>query len=97
LLTVKDAGALKHRNEQIDRVRQALAGKGWDPDRLFRELDEDKSGSLSITEFRKLVQRLNLPLPEAEIMDLLHAADRDMDGFVTVSEFRRAFRPIGTH
>jgi len=94
VLTVKDLTQLAHRDEQVQRVRDALTSKGWDPDRLFRELDEDKSGTLSVTEFRSLVGRLDLPLPESDVTDLLRAADRDMDGFVTVGEFRRAFAAV---
>ena len=39
---------------------ERLAAKGWKITRLFRSVDEDKSGSISHEEFRTLLARMNI-------------------------------------
>jgi hypothetical protein len=54
---------------------------------LFRRLDKDKSGRLTVKEVKKLAKRLGMSGPE-----LMKAMDQSNDGYIEFKEFERYMR-----
>ena len=59
---------------------------------LFREWDEDGSGSISRKEFRAAMAHLGLEAPRAEVDALLDAWDPDRSGSIEIAELYRQLR-----
>ena len=60
----------------------------------FDAIDEDLSGSVSASEFRVAMIRLNLGLSKEAIDELMHVIDNDGDGELDKVEFLRAMKYI---
>jgi len=58
----------------------------------FHDADIDKSGSLSLSEVKALMHRMDPTFPVSEIEALLKFIDVDDDGLVSFVEFKRLFR-----
>ena len=54
---------------------------------LFRRLDKDKSGRLTVKEMKKLAKRLGMTGPE-----LMRSMDQSNDGYIEFKEFERFMR-----
>ena len=54
---------------------------------LFRRLDKDKSGRLTVKEMEKLAKRLGMTGPE-----IMRAMDQSNDGYIEFKEFERFMR-----
>ncbi|RNA41359.1 hypothetical protein BpHYR1_043584 [Brachionus plicatilis] len=63
---------------------------------IFNEEDMDQSGSLSVEEARKLMQKLNAQLNTdyEDVERFLSALDRDQDGRISLKELRKAFEKL---
>ena len=72
---------------------ERLAAKGWKITRLFRSVDEDKSGSISHEEFRTLLARMNIVMTDSDFVEFMKTVDDDNSGQVMYSEvgFGRVF------
>ena len=64
----------------IEIIRETLLA-------LFRRLDKDKSGRLTVKEINKLAKRLGMTGPE-----LMKAIDQSNDGYIEFKEFERYMR-----
>ena len=53
----------------------------------FKVFDDDGSGSISRAELHKAMTTLGDPLTDAEVEEMIHAADMDGDGNINYSEF----------
>ena len=60
----------------------------------FDAIDEDLSGSVSASEFRTAMMRLDLGLTQEAIDELMHVIDNDGDGELDKVEFLRAMKFI---
>jgi Ca2+-binding EF-hand superfamily protein len=72
------------------RILEEIARSGGDPAAIFKRFDTDRSGSLSIPEFRQAVRSLQIDLTEQELLTVMRHYDYDKDGKVQYGEFLRA-------
>ncbi|XP_071044388.1 serine/threonine-protein phosphatase with EF-hands pef-1 [Parasteatoda tepidariorum] len=65
---------------------------------VFKMIDKDGDGSISMDEFTDacsfLGEQLNKPIPPGTIQDLAHSIDMNKDGFIDLNEFLEAFRLV---
>ncbi len=52
--------------------------------KVFALYDDEKTGFLSVKNLRKIVRDIGEEVPEQTLQDLVDAADKDRDGFVSV-------------
>lgn len=69
---------------------------------VFKMIDKDGNGSISMDEFSDacafLGDQLGKPIPPGTIQDLAHSIDMNKDGFIDLNEFLEAFRLVnGNH
>mmetsp|Transcript_21427 Transcript_21427/g.55882 ORF Transcript_21427/g.55882 Transcript_21427/m.55882 type:complete len:529 (-) Transcript_21427:189-1775(-) len=57
---------------------------------LFKSIDTDGSGTITVEELRTTLKKQNKPVIEAELNELLHGADIDGDGTIDYEEFLAA-------
>lgn len=57
---------------------------------LFNEIDKDKSGTITIDEFRAAIKRKGSLMSEQELVDLMEHADVNGDGTIDYEEFLAA-------
>ncbi len=60
---------------------------GINPPQLFKSIDEDGSGTVTIDELRKAFLRYGTKLSEEDLQVLMRAADLDGDGTINYEEF----------
>ena len=60
--------------------------------KLFRIMDDDRSGTLNLEEFTKAMKEYKLGLEEADIQQLFKSFDHDRSGVISHDEFLRSIR-----
>ncbi|XP_031550045.1 serine/threonine-protein phosphatase with EF-hands 2-like [Actinia tenebrosa] len=79
-------------------ITEALYRNRSNLETIFRLMDKDNSGHISMEEFeegcRLLNQHVNTQIPEKSIQDLAKSIDLDNDGFIDFNEFLEAFRLV---
>jgi len=86
----RDSHTLRH------HVRGALMQHGFtiaDLPILFSSFDRDLDGTLSLDEFKTMVNKLKIDLPEKRLLELWARVDEDEDGVMDVDEFMRFLSP----
>lgn len=63
---------------------------------VFKQMDSDNSGKISISEFRNAMRKLNLGLTARDIDAIQARIDTNNDGQVDWDEFQRRFKPSKT-
>ncbi|KAL3809231.1 hypothetical protein ACHAXA_005279 [Cyclostephanos tholiformis] len=58
---------------------------------IFREMDRDRSGRISIKEIKDFAQRLGQPLEEERVKAIFESMDKDRDGKVNAEDFMEWF------
>ncbi|KAK3869497.1 hypothetical protein Pcinc_025193 [Petrolisthes cinctipes] len=65
---------------------------------IFRLIDTDNSGFISMEEFSQtcelLSRHIDVPIPKAEISDLARSIDINKDGYIDFNEFLECFRIV---
>ena len=56
---------------------------------LFRDLDTDRSGDLSISELRVMMQKINLTVDDRYLNAILNCMDTNKNGVVEFEEFQK--------
>eukprot|EP00968_Pinguiococcus_pyrenoidosus_P026942 scaffold7341_cov229-Pinguiococcus_pyrenoidosus.AAC.13 len=79
--------------ELRDRIKRALRRLSREKRggllQAFEEFDQDGSGLVTRSEFRRGLRDLGLKLDDADVFDLVERLDRDGDGRVSYREFRQ--------
>jgi len=75
-----------------EQLREALAKSAMRVVDLFREWDDDHSGTVSKKEFRKAMPMLGLSVPTADIDALFEAWDPDKSGAIEIKELNKLLR-----
>ena len=76
----------------IDQIKQALAGGFGKVMDIFREWDEDGSGTITKKEFRRALPLLGLRLEKKDADDFFDSFDRDLSGEVDYRELHSQLR-----
>jgi Ca2+-binding EF-hand superfamily protein len=83
LVSLRDARRLLH---------EKLGTHGTEARKVFRKLDEDKSGHISEAELRQIMsQKFNIATTDADFASLVAELDHDGSGDITIKEFLAAF------
>merc|ERR550534_3224434 len=61
-------------------------------DKIFRLIDEDKTGFITFKNLKRVVQELKEDLNDDEIQKMIDVADRDDDGKISADEFWRVMK-----
>merc|ERR1712230_321303 len=54
---------------------------------VFRRVDEDHSGSLNMSEFRRALKKFNFDVTDQELISIMRKFDPDGDGSIRYDEF----------
>uniref|UniRef100_A0A8D0BDX2 Calcyphosine n=1 Tax=Salvator merianae TaxID=96440 RepID=A0A8D0BDX2_SALMN len=85
-----DKGAIvKLRAKCLQRGASGIKGLA----RFFRIMDDDKSKSLTLEEFRKGLQEAGVPLEPREVEEIFNQCDKNNSGTLDFTEFLQALRP----
>jgi hypothetical protein len=76
----------------FEKVRQIIRSSSKSFEDIFREFDEDGNGTISQTEFRNAIRKLNLGLSSREIDKLMERIDTNSDGKIDWREFMSKFK-----
>lgn len=75
-----------------EQLRSILAQNAVRVIDLFRDWDEDQSGTITITEFRRAIGALGYEAPKADTQQLFDSFDLDGGGDISYSELNKALR-----
>jgi Ca2+-binding EF-hand superfamily protein len=73
----------------LQRGAAGIIGLG----KVFRRMDDNQSGDLTVDEFTNGIKDSGLPLEEDEMVELFGLFDKDGSGSVNYNEFIQAIRP----
>jgi len=97
MMAEKAGRMLERAHDPVEKVRWSCLKRGATGmlgfGKVFRRMDNDQSGSLSLDEFTQGIQECGIDLSDAEIQELFVKFDRDGSGSVDYNEFLRAIRP----
>ncbi|CAE7614240.1 Kcnd1 [Symbiodinium natans] len=86
----------RHRLLLMQRLRTRFATVGYDPQDipgLFCNYDENGDGELSMDEFRRMLQQLEVEAKDERAHDVFQAFDNDGSGAIDDSEFIKTLFP----
>lgn len=66
----------KFSSDQIEQIKA-----------IFNEIDKDKSGSISVQEFKDALKAAEIEVSQEELMEKVQAADKDGSGSIELAEF----------
>ncbi|XP_070545330.1 EF-hand calcium-binding domain-containing protein 6-like [Ptychodera flava] len=69
------------------RLRQKLVGDWRNLRRAFKKLDPERSGYLSVPEFRSVMQLCNVVMDEDEVYHVMSQFDENMNGKINYNKF----------
>jgi len=81
--SAEDPTLRKLKKTLSSRGASGLAGLA----RRFRLMDEDNTGDVSLTEFKKALRECKMGVADKEVQDLFNAFDEDNSGSITYNEF----------
>mmetsp|Transcript_14046 Transcript_14046/g.12019 ORF Transcript_14046/g.12019 Transcript_14046/m.12019 type:complete len:175 (+) Transcript_14046:97-621(+) len=87
-LDADGSGAIDFK-EFLDMMTARMSDKDTreDIDKVFRLFDDEKSGSISIKNLRRVAQELGETMDDAELNEMIERADSNGDGLVTLDDF----------
>jgi EF-hand domain-containing protein 1 len=75
----------------LSKLKGKLQEKSASLRKMFRKFDEDKSQSISLAEFQRMLDYFGMSLSKQECVTIFRAFDSDGQGFIDYEEFMRAF------
>ncbi|XP_002734907.1 EF-hand calcium-binding domain-containing protein 6-like [Saccoglossus kowalevskii] len=69
------------------RLRQKLVGDWRNLRRAFKKIDSDRSGFLTVPEFRSVLTLCNIIMNEEEVYHVMSTFDENMDGRINYNKF----------
>lgn len=75
----------------MTRLRSCVVKHWKEMRRAFRKVDGANSGSVTPSEFRRILRQFSLDLSEEEFYQLLSHYDNSMDGQVSYNDFIKAY------
>merc|ERR1719272_2603327 len=75
------------KNDILRLVAEKVEAKAKNLRNVFRQFDEDKSGSVDVVEFRRGLAHLGFDLDDKQYAKFLERVDRDGDGDINYTEF----------
>ncbi len=77
---------------KIHEQKQVMSAKSSDLSALFKAVDQDGDGRISVEELSEMMYRLDEPISEAELKEALARVDADKDGRIVFQEFIAVMR-----
>jgi len=75
----------------LSKLKGKLREKSGSLRKMFRKFDEDKSQTISLDEFQRMLDYFGMALSKQECVTIFRAFDADGEGFIEYSEFMEAF------
>jgi Ca2+-binding EF-hand superfamily protein len=87
-LDADGSGAIDFK-EFLDMMTARMSDKDTREDiaKVFKLFDEDKTGTISIKNLRKVARELGETMDDAELQEMIERADSDADGLVSFEDF----------
>lgn len=82
--------------DPLKRIQALIRASPYSIEDIFREMDKDNSGTLSLIEFRNAMRKLNIGLSAKDIDGLLARIDTNNDGQIDWQEFQKQFKSSET-
>ena len=78
--------------EPLKRLQALIRASPYSIEDIFKEMDKDNNGTLSLIEFRNAMRKLNIGLSAKDIDGLLARIDTNNDGQIDWQEFQKQFK-----
>ena len=75
-----------------EQLRELVKSHGVRMLDLFRDWDEDQSGTITLTEFRRAISALGYEAPSADVAAVFDMFDRDKSGTIELKELNKELR-----
>lgn len=82
--------------DPLKRLQALIRASPYSIEDIFKEMDRDNSGTLSLIEFRNAMRKLNIGLSAKDIDGLLARIDTNNDGQIDWQEFQKQFKSSET-
>ena len=79
--------AMLPKDDILRQISEKVESKSKNLRNVFRDFDEDKSGSVDLIEFRRGLAHLGFEMTNKQFESLLKRVDRDADGDIDYNEF----------
>ena len=85
----KDGSGAIDFDEFLDMMTARMSDKDTREDiqKVFRLFDDDKTGTVSIKNLRRVARELGETMTDEELLEMIERADSDGDGQVTFEDF----------
>jgi centrin-1 len=85
----KDGSGAIDFEEFLDMMTARMSDKDTreDINKVFRLFDDDKSGTITIKNLRRVAKELGETMTDEELMEMVERADSNADGAVTPEDF----------
>ncbi|OMJ84015.1 hypothetical protein SteCoe_14938 [Stentor coeruleus] len=82
--------------DPLKRLQALIRASPYSIQDIFKEMDTDNSGTISLLEFRNAMRKLNIGLSANDIDGLLARIDTNNDGKIDWQEFQKQFKTSDT-
>ena len=82
--------------DPLKRLQALIRASPYSIEDIFKQMDKDNSGTLSLIEFRNAMRKLNIGLSAKDIDGLLSRIDTNNDGQIDWQEFQKQFKTSDT-